>query len=323
MNTLVKNVVLAPFNLLYRISPETTLKVLFRLKVGYPLNLEHPKGYNEKIQWIKLYDRNSLMPKCCDKYAVRKYVESKGCGNLLNDLLWQGFNPAEIPFDELPERYVVKVTHGSTFNVIVDGKHPVNRDEVVAKCQKWLKARFLPCYGEWFYGVEKPRVVVEKYLENEGSGQLYDYKVYCFNGIARYIRIDIDRFSDHKMLMYDRDWNRLTGYGIRYQCAEVDFPKPNCLTELLSAAEKLSDVFTHARVDFYIVNESPIFGEITFTSGAGFDRFHPEEFDYEMGSWLSLPKRKRASMNTKVLVDDPNPKLSRGWDCNRHPGGLR
>lgn len=294
MNTLMKNMVLAPFNLLYRVSPELTLKVLFRLKVGHPLNLENPCTYNEKLQWIKLYDRNPLMPKCCDKYAVREYVKSKGCGQYLNDLLWQGSNPADIPFDELPERYVVKVTHGSTFNVIVDGSRPVDRGEIVAMCRKWLKAKFLLCYGEWFYGVEKPRIVVEKYLENEGANQLYDYKVYCFNGAARYIRIDVDRFSDHKMLMYDRDWNKLPGYGIRYSCADIDFPKPSCLAELLAVAEKLSDEFYHARVDFYVVDNSLVFGEITFTSGAGFDRFHPEEFDLEMGSWLTLPNTEHA-----------------------------
>ena len=112
-------------------SPELTLKILFRLKVGYPLNLEHPRIYNEKLKWIKLHDRNPLMAQCCDKYAVREYVESKGCGEYLNDRRWQGFDPEEIPFDELPDQYVVKVTHGSTFNVIVNGARPVDREELV------------------------------------------------------------------------------------------------------------------------------------------------------------------------------------------------
>ena len=289
MDNLKKNAILAPFNLLYRVSPELTLKILFRLKVGYPLNLKHPRTYNEKLQWIKLHDRNPLMAQCCDKFAVRSYVESKGCGEYLNDLLWQGFDPAEIPFDELPERYVVKVTHGSTFNVIIDGTKPVNRDEIVRKCNKWLKAKFLPCYGEWFYGIEKPRVIVERYLENEGKGQLYDYKVFCFNGHARYVRMDVDRFTDHKMVVYDANWNRLPGYDMGYPGGGIDFAKPDCLDELICAAERLSSEFYHARVDFYIVDSHPALGEITFTNGAGFDRFHPDGFDCEMGDWLKLP----------------------------------
>ncbi len=289
MDNLKKNVILAPFNLLYRVNPELTLKILFRLKVGYPLNLEHPRTYNEKLQWIKLHDRNPLMAQCCDKFAVREYVESKGCGKYLNELLWQGFDPAEIPFDELPEKYVVKVTHGSTFNIIVDGTKPVDRDEVVRKCRKWLKAKFLPCYGEWFYGVERPRVVVEKYLENEGKGQLYDYKVFCFNGRARYVRMDVDRFTGHKMVVYDTDWKRLPEHDMGYPGGDIDFPKPCCLDELVNAAERLSSEFLHSRVDFYIVDERPVFGEITFTNGSGFDRFHPDDFDLKMGDWLKLP----------------------------------
>ena len=92
--------------------------MLFRLKLGYKLDLENPKTYNEKLQWIKLYDKNPLMPKCCDKYTVREYVEQKGCGEILNNLIWEGFNPEDIPFDKLPKKCVIKVTHGSTFNII-------------------------------------------------------------------------------------------------------------------------------------------------------------------------------------------------------------
>lgn len=289
MDNVTKNLILTPFNILYKVSPRLTLKSLFRLKLGYKLNLDNPKTYNEKLQWIKLYDRNPLMPICCDKYMVRGYVENKGCGKYLNELLWQGLDPIDIPFDDLPDKYVIKVTHGSTFNIINDGGKPVDRAYVVEQCRKWLNAKFLRCYGEWFYGNEKPRVVVEKYLENENAGQLYDYKVFCFNGHARYVRMDADRFTSHKMVVYDTEWNRLAGYDMGYPGEGLDFPRPNCLDELLDAAERLSADFHHARVDFYVVEEHPVFGEITFTNGAGFDRFHPEAFDREMGDWLVLP----------------------------------
>ena len=153
MNNLTKNVLLTPFNLLYKISPEMDLRVLFYLKQHYRLNLKEPKTYNEKLQWIKLYDKNSLMPKCCDKFAVREFVEQQGCGEILNGLIWEGFNPKKIPFDKLLEKYVIKVTHGSTFNIIHYGGI-ISPEDVINKCNKWLNAKFLPCYGEWFYGIE-------------------------------------------------------------------------------------------------------------------------------------------------------------------------
>ena len=288
MDNLKKNAILTPFNLLYRVSPELTLKILFRLKVGYPLNLEHPRTYNEKLQWIKLHDRNPLMAQCCDKYAVRAYVESKGCGKYLNDLLWQGFKPEDIPFDDLPERYVVKVTHGSTFNIIVDGTRPVDREGVVAKCRKWLKAKFLPCYGEWFYGVERPRVIVERYLENEDKSQLYDYKVFCFNGEPKIVAVYTDRGAACREDVYGIDWRELPYVGTYPKSGKV-IAKPSCLDEMLQVSKALSADFNHARIDFFIANGKLVFGEITFTSSAGFARYGTIEMDNAMGDWLSLP----------------------------------
>ena len=156
MDNIKKNIILTPFNILYKISPKLDLKILFRLKLGYKLNLKNPRTYNEKLQWIKLYDKNPLMPKCCDKYAVREYIEEKGYGSILNNLIWEGFNPEDIPFDDLPDKFVLKVTHGSTFNIICQDKSKLDREDVIKNCKKWLKAKFLPCYGEWFYGIEKP-----------------------------------------------------------------------------------------------------------------------------------------------------------------------
>ena len=286
MNNLVKNIILFPFNLLYKISPETDLKVLFKLKQGYTLNLKDPKTYNEKLQWIKLYDKNPLMPKCCDKYAVREYVESCGCKEILNTLIWEGFNPEDIPFDDLPPKCVIKVTHGSTFNIICTDTSSLDREKTIELCKKGLKAKFLPCYGEWFYGIERPRVIVEKYIESADDKQLRDYKVFCFNGVARLIRIDTDRFTEHRDTIYDRDWNMLKGAHMGHGFGNKEIEKPSCLDDLLKYAETLSKPFKHARVDFYIVGSEIIFGEITFTNGAGFDRFTPRDLDLQMGQWM-------------------------------------
>ncbi len=293
MNNLQKNILLTPFNILYKISPELDLKLLFRIKQGYSLNLNNPKTYNEKLQWIKLHDHNPLMIKCCDKYTVRQYVESQGCGDVLNDLLWQGFDPNQIPFEKLPEKYVIKVTHGSTFNIIQDGTKSITKNEIINKCNKWLKAKFLPCYGEWFYGIEKPRVIVENFIESKDDKQLRDYKVFCFNGKPKIIRVDTDRFTGHKMDFFDTNWNRVDGAGMGYPVSGRDFKRPKCLSDLLIYSEKLSEKFLHARVDFYIVEEKIYFGEITFTNGAGFDRFSTYEFDLMMGKWLDLNQAEK------------------------------
>lgn len=288
MNNLTKNILLAPFNLLYKISPEIDLIVLFYLKQHYKLNLKKPKTYNEKLQWIKLYDKNPLMPKCCDKFTVREFVKQQGCGEILNNLIWEGFNPEDIPFENLPEKCVIKVTHGSTFNIIQSGGGKVSPEVVVKKCNKWLKAKFLPCYGEWFYGIEKPRVIIENFIESADDTQLRDYKVFCFNGEPRLIRVDTDRFTDHKMNVFDCSWNHVKDAGMGYVTSEREFEKPTCLYELLNYAAKLSKPFHHARVDFYIVKDKIYFGEITFTNGAGFDRFSSYEFDLAMGNMLDL-----------------------------------
>lgn len=290
MDNLLKNLILMPFNILYKINPKKELELLFRLKCGYALNLKQPRTYNEKIQWIKLNDNNPLMPKCCDKYTVREYVKSKGCGDILNELFWQGFDPKDIPFDDLPDKFVIKVTHGSTFNIICTDKSKINRSDVISKCNKWLKAKFLEAYGEWFYGVERPRVIVEKYLD-DGTGRLRDYKVYCFNGIPRFIGVDSGDESrgTHFKDIYDVEWNLQTGYEMSYPCSGKAAPKPDVLDELLKYARILSEDFLHARTDFYIINEQVVFGEITFTNSAGFGRVSPESFSLEMGKFLKLP----------------------------------
>lgn len=290
MDSVKKSIILTPFNILYKINPKLDLEILFRLKQGYKLDLKNPKTYNEKIQWIKLYDKNPLMAKCCDKYAVREYVESKGCGGIQNKLIWQGFDPSEIPFDSLPERFVIKVTHGSTFNIICKDKKSLDREYAVKKCVKWLKHRFIPCYGEWFYGVEKPRVIVEEYLEDENNknSSLKDYKVYCFNGRPEYIRVMTGRFSDLHDTVYDSEWNLLRDVNMGYPCTNTAEERPKCLDEMLTYAKELSKDFNHARVDFYIVNGRIYFGEITFTSGSGFDKFSSYDFDSEVGKKLRL-----------------------------------
>lgn len=295
MNTTKKNIVLAPFNILYKISPALELKLMFRLKQGYNLDLKNPTTFNQKLQWIKLYDKNKWMPKCCDKYAVREYVTKMGCENILNTLYWHGTNPVEIPYDELPDKFVIKVTHGSTFNIIVSDKSKLDKADVQKKLTKWMGEKFIPCYGEWFYGKVPPQIIVEKYLEDGHGEDLYDYKVFCFNGKAKLVDVHCGRFGTHKRNIYDLDWNLLEEVYFKYQHFN-GVERPEVLDELIRYAETLASEFHHARVDFFIVNNEIYFGEITFTNGAGFDRIEPYSFDEKMGAWLNLETKKEGDV---------------------------
>lgn len=290
MDNITKNILLSPFNLLYRVSPKLCLKILFKLKTGKRLDLKNPVTYNEKLQWIKLYDKNKLMPKCCDKYAVRQYVETKGCGEILNDLIWEGGNPDNIPFDNLPDQFVIKVTHGSTFNIICTNKESLNKDKIISNLKKWLKADFLKCYGEWFYGIEEPRIIIEKYLKNE-EGPLYDYKFFCFHGEPKLVYVDTWRDNKHSINAYDTSFNLLPDVKLGYDNdLKAKIEKPENFEEMLEYSKILSKDFMHVRVDFYSVNGKTIFGELTFTKSAGFGKITPASFEKKMGSWIQLPK---------------------------------
>ena len=292
MDTIKKNIILMPFNVLYKISPKMELQLLFRIKQGYKLNLKNPQTYNEKIQWIKLYDKNPLMPKCVDKYTVREYIESIGCQDILNELLWEGFNADDIPFDELPKKFVIKVTHGSTFNIICQNKEDLNIENVKKKLKKWLKMKFIPCYGEWFYGIEKPRIIVEKFIESKD--ELKDYKVFCFNGEPKIIGVYSNRFNGKLCQeLYDTKWNLLNDHTNHYELPKELTPKPKNLNQILNYSRRISKGFLHVRVDFFNPDDTLIFGEMTFTGSAGFGKFSSKEFALKMGNYLKLPIEKR------------------------------
>lgn len=289
MNTDTKNLILMPLNLLYKIAPELELKLLFRLKQGYKLDLKNPTTYNEKIQWIKLYDKNPLMPKCVDKYTVREHIEQIGCKEILNDLLWDGFNPEEIPFDELPSKFVIKVTHGSTFNIICTDKSKLDIEDSKKKLKRWLKEKFIPCYGEWFYGIEKPRIIVEKFIEADED--LKDFKVFCFNGVPRIIGVYSNRFNGKLCQeLYDTEWNLINEHTGHYELPEHLTEKPENLETILEYSKKISDGFRHVRVDFFNPSNNLIFGEMTFTGSAGYGKYSSRAFAERMGSYLDITR---------------------------------
>ena len=291
-NYSLKAALLFPFNILYKINPKAEIKLMYRLKQGRKLDLEHPDCFNAKIQWTKFYEQGDLFPVCSDKYMVREYLKTQGFSEILNDLIWQGFEPDEIPFDTLPNEFVIKVTHGSGFNIICHDKSNLNIADTKKKLKKWLRYKFLPCYGEWWYGIEKPRIIIEKLLKNQDGSNLFDYKFFCFNGEPKYVYIDTWKNNDHFIDMCDMDLNVIPGVNMGYDCDPYGkFPKPENYDLMVEYARKLSKPFRHVRVDMYNNDGKIYFGELSFSKGAGFDRIQPFSFDVELGSHWIIPEK--------------------------------
>ena len=292
----LKRALLAPFELLYKIAPQTEIKLMYFLKHKRMLDLKHPKAYTEKIQWIKFFDPCENFARCSDKFLVRQYITDIGCPEILNELLWSGFDPEQIPFDLLPEQFVIKTTHGSGFNIICHDKSKLDRDHTIRQLKKWLGYEALPCYGEWWYGVEKPRIVIEKMLSDPEQEILYDYKVLCFEGEPRCIWVVFDRFSDlgPQSIVVDTEWNILEDVCFAYPLRDRErIPRrPEKLAEMLDYARKIAAGFPQLRVDMYVVQNKVVFGEMTFSHGAGFDRIEPYSFDLHLGSLFRLPGEK-------------------------------
>lgn len=290
MNKKVKKIILAPMNLLYRINPELDLKILYRLRTHRKLNLENPKTYSEKLQWIKLNYKNKLLPICVDKYKVRQFVKKCGCENILTKLLWEGYNPCDIPFEDLPQQFVIKVTHGTGMIIICKNKNELDIPKTIRTLKRRLKEKCLPCYGEWFYGVIKPRIIIEEFLDDGKGYSPMDYKIYCFHGEPKYIIAHVDRFTNYRCNIYDLEWNPIQNINISLKEFDPNLTveKPKELDRLLEYARILSKHFIHVRVDLYMLNSKIYFGELTFISDAGFVTINPIEIEEKIGSWIDL-----------------------------------
>jgi hypothetical protein len=293
----LKRMILAMLAPVYRVRPAAALSAVYFLKFRRLPNIGAPVVFQEKLQWLKLYYRQDRYPVCSDKYAVRGYIEAQGMGRLLNALYGHWDKASDIPFDELPERFVLKVTHGSGYNIICRRKSELDRKKAVSELERWRRRKYIECYGEWFYGVVPPRIVCEALIEGARPDEApRDYKVHCFNGRARLIQVDAGRFSArHFRNIYDTEW-RLTEIALGNLGSDpgAEVLRPPQLAEILLYAEELARPFPYVRIDFYLAEGRVVFGEMTFTPGAGFSRIRPEKYARLLGNWLSLPQKEAA-----------------------------
>jgi len=261
----------------------------YRLRTGETLDIEHPRTFNEKMQWLKLHDSTPLKTRLADKYRVREYVRKKVGEDHLIPLLgvWNRFD--DIDFDALPQRFCLKANHGSGWNVIVRDKKMLDRAAVKRKFDEWLGMSYAFCKGlELYYKAIPPKIVAEAYIEN-ASGQLYDYKVWCFGGKPEYITFLADRRTKLKMVFHDLAWVPQP-FVYNYPRYEEPVPRPSNLDELLSLAQKLAGGFPFVRVDLYRLDDGSLkFGEMTFTPHSGICKWTPPQWNRKLGEMIPVP----------------------------------
>ncbi len=271
------------------LSDEQYIKINFRLAFGYAIDLNNPRTFNEKIQYLKLNYHADVLPRLVDKYEVRQYVKEKGLEYTLNQLYGVYERVEELKFDQLPEAFVIKMTHGSSWNIICPDKNKLKWDERLRKLRGWQKENYYFHSREWAYKQIRPRIIVEKYLDGDhGAGNsLSDYKIACFNGKPNFIIVMRDRNTGLRVNFYDLDWNLLP-WRKKYPNARVTIPRPARLDEMLEIARKLSERLIFARIDLYDVQDKIIFGEVTLYPEGGFGKFYPDGVDLLLGERVDL-----------------------------------
>lgn len=281
-----------------RFIPDSTmLSAQYRIKLGRKLNLSKPERFTEKIQWYKMYYRNPIMHQCVDKYLVRDYVRKKGLEYVLVPLIAHYNSINEVLWDQLPDQFVMKTTHGGGgLNVLVCNNKPeIDFDEVKQKLSFNNRPVASNTLGrEWAYYGLMPGLVVEELLMNDENpvAGINDYKIFCYNGKPKYIVVDVDRYIGHKRNFYDTEWNNLS---ITSDCpaADRELPKPKNFIEMLNIASKLSEDFPFVRVDLYNIEGKIYFGELTFYPWSGYVQYEPDTFDYELGKEFILPEERK------------------------------
>ena len=284
----------------------------YYIMTGKRLCLNPPTDFNEKLQWLKQHYRNPLMVTCADKCAVREFVKERIGEQYLAECIGVYDDVDKIPFDDLPNQFVLKATHGSGWNIICPDKAKIDWNLAKKKMRKWLKSDFSRNGREWQYHEIKPQIICEKFLVDPDSPMLRDYKLFTFKGVTKYVWVDfaepIDKsekpieqkvgYSKPKIVdglaryrnIYDVQWNFMSGRGSLHPCKETDvITKPECLKEMIEVARKLACDFPQCRVDLYVLGGKRIvFGELTFTGGNGCNAFYPQSFNDELGSYIDL-----------------------------------
>lgn len=268
------------------------LQIKYRYKFNKKLDLKKPQTFNEKLQWLKLYDRNPEYTKMVDKYEAKKYVANIIGEEYIIPTLGVYDKFEDINFATLPNQFVIKCTHDSGGLIICKDKTKLNIKEARKKINKSLKRNYFYTGREWPYKNVKPRIIAEQYMVDESGTELKDYKFFCFNGEPKLLFVAKDRPYATKFNYYDMDFKKLP-FKQHYKNFNDYIEKPKGFEKMIELSRKLSKDIPHVRVDFYDINGKVYFGELTFYHLSGFEKFEPEEWDRKLGDMLELPKEKK------------------------------
>ena len=245
--------------------------------------------FGEKIQWMKLYGNLQEYTDYVDKYKVRQIIEKELGEEYLIPLVGVYNNVSEIDYSKLPKAFVIKLNHGSGYNIIVKDKNKINVNKINKRLQKWLREDYYKIKKEIQYKNVNKKIIIEEYM-SDSSGELLDYKFFCFNGKSEFVKVDFDRYAHHTANFYDMKWNKLdlTEKGFNNYKGDIDAPKN--LSKMIEIAENLSLKFPFVRVDLYNVNGKIYFGELTFTPASGKHPFLPLSKDLEIAKKMTFVK---------------------------------
>lgn len=266
------------------------LQKRYKQKHGKEMDLINPKNYSEVCSWLKLFYRDERMVRCADKYGIRDYLAEQGYDNLCNEVIGVYDDARKIDFDSLPDKFVAKATHGSSWNLVCTDKNKLDWKTEVKKMNMWLKLDLTAFGREWNYKDIKPQIVIEKFLDHQ---PLNDYKFMCFNGEPMFMQVNHDEDGVHYLDYYKLDgWEKLPVYLKGYNNYDGVLPKPDNYEKMFEIAKDLSKPFPFSRIDFYSFDDTIILGEITFFTGGGLTPFVSKEGNYDelFGSLIKLPE---------------------------------
>lgn len=273
------------------LSDELYIRLKWLVTMDYPLNLKNPLSFNEKLNWLKLHDRRPSYISMVDKIAAKEYVASLiGASYIIPTLkIWD--NVSDIQYDLLPERFVLKTNHDSGGVVVCSNKFLFDKEKASKILHKSLRRNFFYQGREWPYKMIEKKVFAEEYMEDSLTGEIRDYKFFCFDGEVKALFIATDRSKpgvETKFDFYDENFNHLDIIN-GHPNANTPPAKPRCFEEMKSVASVLSQGLPFIRVDLYEINGKVYFGELTFCHWGGFTPFVPRSWDYTFGEWISLP----------------------------------
>ena len=287
-----KRFLVLPFKPFFKLFPVSYVKRQYKYITHHPLDLKNPTRYTAKLQYLRLftYPKDPRVSQAASRDGAREYVKEKGYENLLIKSYgcYKSFD--DIPFDELPNRFVLKCTHACAFNEIVLDKNTWDKNASRKKFKKWLKTNYGKKTMERHYSPIKPQILVEEYI-GELESLPVEYKIHVFNGKAKYMYVVTGRGVDIRYNNYYIDWKEFDGAQFNgWKKRESGVSIPDKWDEMVSIAEKLAEEFPFVRVDLYYVNGKIYFSEMTFTPAKGTLIFDDDKADFEIGEWLDISK---------------------------------